>query len=110
MGHPDPDPVPVQDQHMLVVQAPPAGQHLLDPDVEAAGGLGGRGRAPLLHELPVDDLPELPQALGVVGLHDRSPPLLGTGTKSTLDGTHGSPGHRAERAATGPPTVGTCTG
>jgi hypothetical protein len=36
--------------------------------------------------------------------------LLGTGTKSTLDGTHGSPGHRAERAATGPPTVGTCTG
>jgi hypothetical protein len=64
----------------------------------------------LLDELAVDDLPELPQALGVVGVHRSLLPLWGTGTKSTLDATHGSPGHRAERAATGPPTVGTCTG
>jgi hypothetical protein len=39
-----------------------------------------------------------------------APSLWRTGTKSTLAGTHGSPDHRAERAATGPPTVGTCTG
>jgi hypothetical protein len=44
MGHPDPDPVGVKDQHVLVVQAAPAGQHLLDPELQAAGGLGGRGR------------------------------------------------------------------
>ena len=92
MGHADPDPVLVQDQHVLVVQASPAGQHLLDPELEAAGGLGGRGRAALLHELPVDDLPELPQALGVVGLHDRSLRCCGTGTKSTLDADTREPG------------------
>ena len=53
-------------------EASPAGQDLLDPELEAPGGLGGRGRAALLHELAVDDLPELPQASGVVGLHRRS--------------------------------------
>ena len=72
MGHADPDPVGVQDQHVLVVQPPPAGQDLLDPDLETAGGLGRGRRAALLHELPVDDLAELAQTLGVVGLRHRS--------------------------------------
>jgi hypothetical protein len=110
MGHADPDPVGVQHQHVLVVQPSPAGHDLLDPELEPAGGLGRCGRPALLHELPVDDLAQLAQALGVVGLHGRSSCCGGTGTKSTLVGTHGSPVHRAERAATGPPTVGTCTG
>ena len=110
MGHADPDPVVVQHQHVVVVQPSPAGHDLLDPELEAAGRLGGGGRAALLHELPVDDLAQLAQALGVVGVHLGSSPCGGTGTKSTLVGAHGSPGHRAERAATGPPTVGTCTG
>jgi hypothetical protein len=72
MGHADPDPVGVQDQDVLVVQPTPAGHDLLDPELETAGGLGGGRRAALLHELPVDDLAELAQALGVVGLHGRS--------------------------------------
>jgi hypothetical protein len=72
VGHADPDPVVVQHQHVLVVQPPPAGQDLFDPELETAGRLGGGGRAALLHELPVDDLAERSQALDVVGLHGRS--------------------------------------
>src|SRR4029453_3173120 len=44
MGHADLHPVGVQDQRMLVVQPAPAGQHLLDAEPEAPGGLGGRRR------------------------------------------------------------------
>ncbi len=110
VGHADPDPVLVQDQHVLVVQASPAGQDLLDPD---AGG-GGRPRRPSAGG-PPPRTPGRRPAGAPAGAGCRRPPrslppLCRAGTKSTLDATHGSPGHRAERAATGPPTVGTCTG
>jgi hypothetical protein len=94
---------------MLVVQPPPAGQHLLDPELETAGRLGGGGRAALLDELPVDDLAERSQALDLVGLHG-APSAVAYRDEEYAELVHGSPGHRAERAATGPPTVGTCTG
>src|SRR4029453_13136124 len=62
------------------------------PHRQAPGGPGGAGRPSLLDELPVRDLPQLPQALGVVGLQRSLPSLWRTGTKSTLGGTHGGPG------------------
>ena len=46
MGHADPDPVLVQDQRVDVVEPSPAGQHLLDPDARAPGGLEAVGRRP----------------------------------------------------------------
>jgi hypothetical protein len=77
MGHADRHPVLVEHEHVLVVEAAPAGQHLLDTDPEAVGGLGCRRGVALLDELAVDDLPELPQALGVVGVHRSLLPLWG---------------------------------
>jgi hypothetical protein len=110
MGHADTDPVLVEDQRAAVVQAAPAGQHLLDTDLEAPGGLGRRRRVPLLHELPVDDLPELPQALLLVGLHGRSFRCAVPGRRVRWKRHTGARATGLRGRLSGPPTVGTCTG